>query len=71
MSYDRVQKKYQGVFPSVCEPYRFRRSHNVASLRRDLRNDPFNVKQSQFKSGATIDPDGKATLVWKLRKDRP
>jgi hypothetical protein len=20
---------------------------------------------------ATIDPDGKATLVWKLRKDRP
>ena len=29
-----------------------------------------NVKQSQSNSGATINPDGKATLVWKLRKDR-
>lgn len=30
-----------------------------------------NVKQSQFDSGATIDPSGKAALAWKRREDRP
>jgi len=37
----------------------------------DEKFESIHVLGRLYQITATIDPDGKATLVWKLRKDRP
>jgi hypothetical protein len=37
----------------------------------DVKFESIHSLDRLYQITATIDPDGKATLVWKLRKDRP
>jgi len=37
----------------------------------DVKFESIHTLDRLYQITATIDPDGKATLVWKLRKDRP
>jgi hypothetical protein len=47
---------YEKLKPTAIDNVKFESIHGLGRL---------------YQITATIDPDGKATLVWKLREDRP
>jgi len=51
-----LPKYYEKLKPTAIGDVKFESIHGLGRL---------------YQITATIDPDGKATLVWKLREDRP